>query len=132
MSDDRDVLRAVWDGRVPACFTLSSYEVETLTAPAPYYLLLPRQSYLTLCTDKVRKHFAPSVASALQDKPVWFEFNGAPIKWHLPVGVIFDLVVAADPQLSPPWNITVHFDKYPDKKILKCDSRYVKPPASLN
>lgn len=42
MSDDRDVLRAIWDGRVSACFTLSSYEVETLTAPAPYYLMLPR------------------------------------------------------------------------------------------
>ena len=54
MADDRDVLRAVWDGRVPAAFTLSPFEVETLTAPPPFYLMLPRQSYITVCTDKVR------------------------------------------------------------------------------
>ena len=24
---------------------------------------------------------------------------------------------------TTPWNVTVHFDKYPDKEILKCDSR---------
>ena len=53
MADDRDVLRAVWDGRVPAAFTLSPFEVETLTAPPPFYLMLPRQSYITVCTDKV-------------------------------------------------------------------------------
>ena len=54
MADDRDVLRAVWDGRVPAAFTLSPFEVETLTAPPPFYLMLPRQSYITICTEKVR------------------------------------------------------------------------------
>ena len=54
MADDREVLREVWDGRIPAVFTLAASEVETLTAPEPYYLLLPRQSYLPLVTDKVR------------------------------------------------------------------------------
>lgn len=53
MADDRDVLRAVWEGRVPAAFTLSPFEVETLTAPPPFYLMLPRQSYITVCTEKV-------------------------------------------------------------------------------
>ena len=53
MADDRDVLRAVWEGRVPAAFTLSPFEVETLTAPPSFYLMLPRQSYITVCTEKV-------------------------------------------------------------------------------
>ena len=58
MADDRDVLRAVWEGRVPAAFTLSPFEVETLTAPPPFYLMLPRQSYITVCTEKVGPTFA--------------------------------------------------------------------------
>ena len=53
MADDREVLREVWDGRIPTVFTLSSQEVETLTAPDPYYLMLPRQSYLPIVTEKV-------------------------------------------------------------------------------
>lgn len=67
----------------------------------------------------------PSVSAALQDKPMWFEVNGAPVRWHLPIGVLFDLAAAQDPGggAAVPWNITVHFDKYPDKEILKCDSR---------
>ena len=55
MADDREVLREVWDGRIPAVFTLSSQEVETLTAPDPYYLMLPRQSCLPIVTEKVRR-----------------------------------------------------------------------------
>lgn len=130
MADDRDVLRAVWEGRVPAAFSLSPFEVETLTAPPPFYLMLPRQSYITVCTEKVRKHFAPSVSSNLQENPMWFEVGGAPLRWHLPVGVLFDLATAAQGNAkdaggvcTTPWNVTVHFDKYPEKEILKCDSR---------
>ena len=60
---------------------------------------------------------------------MWFEANGAPLRWHLPVGVLFDLAAAQDAKdvsaCTTPWNVTVHFDKYPDKEILKCDSRSV-------
>ena len=82
---------------------------------------------------QVRKHFAPSVSANLQENPMWFEANGAPVRWHLPVGLLFDLAAAQDSgsaassgASTTPWNVTVHFDKYPDKEILKCDSRSVR------
>jgi hypothetical protein len=53
MSEDREVLREVWQGRVPACFNLSSEDVYTMAMPDPYYLMLPRLSYVTIVTDKV-------------------------------------------------------------------------------
>uniref|UniRef100_A0A8B9H0G7 ATG5 autophagy related 5 homolog (S. cerevisiae) n=1 Tax=Astyanax mexicanus TaxID=7994 RepID=A0A8B9H0G7_ASTMX len=56
MADDKDVLRDVWFGRIPTCFTLYPDEVTEREAE-PFYLLLPRVSYLTLVTDKVKKHF---------------------------------------------------------------------------
>ena len=28
-----------------------------------------------------------------------------------------------DPELRPPWNVTVHFGQYPEQEILKCESR---------
>ena len=120
MADDREVLREVWDGRIPACFTLASSEVETLTAPDPYYLMLPRQSLLPVVTDKVKKHFSKFVSSALQDNVAWFESAGAPLKWHLPIGVLFDM---EDSRSVLPWAITVHFDKFPSEEILRYDRR---------
>ena len=53
MSEDREVLREVWQGRVPACFNLSSEDVHTMAIPEPYYLMLPRLSYIMIVTDKV-------------------------------------------------------------------------------
>lgn len=39
---------------------------------------------------------------------------------HYPIGVLFDMY-ASDIQL--PWNITVHFDKFPEEELLHCPCR---------
>ena len=38
MAEDREVLREIWDGRLPVCFNLSSDEVVTMEHPEPYYV----------------------------------------------------------------------------------------------
>jgi autophagy-related protein 5 len=38
MADDREVLRILWDGRIPVCFTLNADEVFTLEQPEPFYV----------------------------------------------------------------------------------------------
>lgn len=43
-------------------------------------LLLPRVSYLTLVTDKVKKHFL-KVMKAEDVEEMWFEYEGTPLKW---------------------------------------------------
>ena len=40
MADDREVLRILWDGRIPVCFTLNADEVFTLEQPEPFYVSL--------------------------------------------------------------------------------------------
>lgn len=55
---------------------------------------------------------------------MWLEFNGQPIKWHFPIGVLFDLHMGNEPQL--PWNLTVHFDKFPEECIFRCPNKYVE------
>lgn len=54
MAEDREVLREVWQGRVPVAFSLSSDDVHTMGQPDPYHLMLPRLSYVTVIYDKVR------------------------------------------------------------------------------
>jgi len=143
MAEDREVLREVWQGRVPVAFSLSSDDVHTMGQPDPYHLMLPRLSYVTVIYDKVRKHFSKFVHPDKEttgeqtighttDSEVWLEFEGTPIKWHLPVGVLYDQFCALNNDTNEdassyssmlPWNLIVHFSKFPEHEILHCDSR---------
>jgi len=51
--EDREVIREVWDARVPVVFSLAEEEVASLNPPEPFFLMLPRLQYLPLLTDKV-------------------------------------------------------------------------------
>ena len=68
------------------------------------------------------------------DAEIWLDFEGSPIKWHIPVGALYDQFCSLnndnneDPSLSSystmlPWNLTVHFSKFPELEILHCESR---------
>lgn len=70
----------------------------------------------------------------------WFSFEGVPLKWHLPIGLLYDLYAGADPaskgtaesedagwdiddQNSPlPWRIVVHFSDWPDEELVRLDA----------
>jgi len=58
MANDREVLREIWDGKIPVCFTLDSEETCDLQGPDPFYLMVPRLSYFPLCTEKVKNVYA--------------------------------------------------------------------------
>ena len=53
MAEDREILREVWQGRIPVAFSLSPDDVHTMGQPDPYHLMLPRLSYVTVIFDKV-------------------------------------------------------------------------------
>ncbi|VDL99146.1 unnamed protein product, partial [Schistocephalus solidus] len=49
------------------------------------------------------------------DHAVWLEFDTRPLKWHYPVGLLFDLFGSAS---SLPWEIYIHFENYPSDILL--------------
>ena len=116
--EDREVLGEVWGGQVPAVFTLS--EQDQVTDSAPCYIMLPRMSYLPLATDKVRKHFSSNISSA---SDMWFSHDGVPLRWHHPIGLLYDLLSCNNPELTLPWRITVHFSQFPVDTLLPCQTR---------
>ena len=91
MAEDREILREIWDGKVPVCFMLATEEASLLEKPEPLYLLVPRQSFFPLVTDGVQRHFQRHVDEENQHE-MWLESDGLPLKWHYPIGVLFDLL----------------------------------------
>lgn len=38
MAEDREILREVWEGRIPVCINLAKEELDTVEEPDPYYV----------------------------------------------------------------------------------------------
>ena len=91
--EDLQLQRSVWAGCVPCVFTLAPDEVTTMAEEPPHahYLLLPRHAYLPCAAAAVIAHFKAFAPSFAQASDVWFEADAQPLKWHQPVGVLFDL-----------------------------------------
>jgi len=120
-SEDREVLQEVWAGRIPAVFTLAEEECRD-SMPDPCYLMLPRMSYLPLATEKVRKHFSSYLAE--EGGEMWFSYHGSPLRWHHPIGLLYDLLAGdAAHDVHLPWSITAHFSQFPADQLLPCQAR---------
>uniref|UniRef100_A0A182Q286 Autophagy protein 5 n=1 Tax=Anopheles farauti TaxID=69004 RepID=A0A182Q286_9DIPT len=63
------------------------------------------------------------MSNELQDGEMWMDSNGTPLKWHFPIGVLYDLLVGTDGTL--PWHVTVHFSKFPDDILIRCPNREI-------
>ena len=81
----------VWRGHLPTVFTLAPDEVATVHQPRAFAACLPRQTLLPFVCDAVRRHFEP-FGPPMGGK-LWFAHEGTPLRWQLPVGVLFDLLV---------------------------------------
>ncbi|XP_074592916.1 autophagy protein 5 [Brevipalpus obovatus] len=122
MAEDREVLRSIWSGQIPICFQLSSEETISFQKPDPVYIMCSRISYFPLVMDKAIKYFSRFVEqSKQQGTDLWIEYEDRPIKWHLPIGLSYDLV--NDGTTTLPWNLIVHFDNFPDDKLVRCNNR---------
>jgi autophagy-related protein 5 len=80
--------------------------------------MIPRQTYFPLLIESVRSHFIDYVSGFNKDD-LWLEYDDQALKWHLPTGVLYDVL---NSNHSLPWSITVHFNNFPSDKIYRCTS----------
>jgi len=126
MAEDTEVLRQVWDGRVPISFSLASEEVCSLDQPEQVFLFIHRMSYFPLVIDRVQRYFSRFIDQRADHGSVeiWLEDeNGMPIQWHYPVGVLYDIAMSPTSTSGSPWPVTVHFRGFPEHSLIHCSSR---------
>jgi autophagy-related protein 5 len=113
----REIRKVCWQGVVPVCFRLSAKDAAGSEMPLPLYVMLPRLSYFPLVFDRVKAYFLGVVPTAMDE--IWLESSaGVPLRWHLAVGVLFDL--HSDSLMPPiPWQVTVHFSSFPEDRLIR-------------
>ncbi|KAJ1277556.1 hypothetical protein BS78_04G013200 [Paspalum vaginatum] len=111
-----EAARRVWAGAVPLQVHLHDADVTALPPPPPFLILGPRIGYLPLLIPVIKAHFSNALPPGVDT--VWFEYKGLPLKWYVPIGVLFDLL-CADPER--PWNLIVHFRGYPSDILSPCE-----------
>ncbi|TPX36976.1 hypothetical protein SmJEL517_g01022 [Synchytrium microbalum] len=132
MELDRTVTEFVWKGQVPLRISVHSEDVKTLMGSSststgqrdidPQHILALRCSYLPLLTSTIRKYFTELCNQPLviDDADIWYECEGVPLKWHYPIGLLFDIHNGARQLL--PWTITVRFTSFPADKLIRVNA----------
>ena len=109
---NEDIRRSCWNATVPICFRLATQDVASSEVPVPLYMMVSRLSYFPLLFDHLKSHFLGVAPAALDE--IWLE-DRAPLKWHVPVGVLFDQRSTA----AMPWDIVVHFTGFPESTLMR-------------
>jgi autophagy-related protein 5 len=125
MSSSPDVAQRVrtrvWNGSIPLRIQLHPSDCATYDASTPYLVQFPRLSYLALHLDKLHAFFARAlVYPHVAPTACWLSYQGVPLRWHFPLGLLYDLYAGADPTHDAadadnvlPWTLTAHFSDYP-------------------
>ena len=116
--------RKLWDGYIPVKVTLYYKEITTTRIVRGLYILLPRANYFTHILLRVKTYFDDFVSPEYIHNvgEMWFEFNGQPLKWNIPVGVQFDTLIGhgnhdESKAEQLPWELTFHYKGCPDEFI---------------
>ena len=96
---------------------------------------MSRLSYLPFLLPRLRAFFSSSLIDpAIAAHEAWLSFDDVPLKWHYPVGLLYDLhaglqtedngdlEVKADDML--PWKITLHYTNFPAEQLMHMDAEY--------
>ncbi|EPX71601.1 autophagy associated protein Atg5 [Schizosaccharomyces octosporus yFS286] len=116
MKQQRDSIpELVWNGNI-------SVEIHQKENSLTYLANLPRHSYFAQILEDLKRLFAPKVAL----EECWLSSGKASIKWHWPVGVLYDLLSQEDPEsaTSVPvlWHLVFHVGSFPSSLVVPMGS----------
>lgn len=141
-----ELQKKIWSGSLPLEIRLAAADCRTYDESDPYLVQPPRLSYLAFLLPRLHAFFAPSLINPeVEAHEAWLSFEGVPLKWHYPLGLLYDLFSGAEPvnfeaqrkdevaasqatvetasAVTPlPWRLTVHFTDYPGDQLIQLDA----------
>lgn len=139
----------VWRGALPLEIRLAAADCRTYTDSPPYLILYPRLSYLAFLLPRLHAFFLTSLIDPhVAPHAAWLEFEGVPLKWHYPAGLLFDLFAGVEAFASTtvpqplslatsipvneaydtenhharPWKLVIHYTDFPTEQLISLDA----------
>lgn len=110
MDVETEIRNRVFNGYVPVLFIVEKCDV-------PLCLKVPRYIPLGLFTFQ---KFSEFIGVSCHD--LWFSIDGKPIRWNLPIGVLYDTYITKE-KYGDTLQIGVNMSNFPnDSNVLRCDS----------
>ncbi|KAK9238051.1 autophagy protein Apg5-domain-containing protein [Lipomyces kononenkoae] len=126
-----DLRRKVWDGVIPLQIILAPDECRVLDVD-PFYINATRVSYLPQYFSRIIAYFEPFLRdhAASLSPEWWLDFEGVPLRWNWPIGLLYDLLTGLDPTQGDgpehdwhlPWTLILHHSQYPSDILLRLAS----------
>uniref|UniRef100_A0A914HD85 Autophagy protein 5 n=1 Tax=Globodera rostochiensis TaxID=31243 RepID=A0A914HD85_GLORO len=120
-SNDFEARRTIWDSKIPVEFALDSSE-SVLATQQSCFMMLPRASYFPVYLDKALRILTGGDASEEQLLNAWLQYDGQVLKWHYPIGVLYDIAHGTVFDQTSPWTIIVHLKNFPDE-LIRCRTK---------
>lgn len=98
----------LWDGTI---------NIQIVYLRHKYLLAVPRVSYFPLHFPQIISYFVnhqPCLASL----PIFLQYEEVPIKWNLPIGVLYDSLHLPTSINDSLWTLTLHYKDYPSTQII--------------
>ena len=140
----------VWAGSIPLEIRLAASDCRTYDECDPYLVQCPRLSYLAFILPRLHTFFRSNLIDPdVRPHEAWLSFQDVPLKWHYPLGLLYDIFSGAEPvdltrqrpeeiiaatssqprleesdrnRAAPiPWCLTVHFTDYPTEQLIQLD-----------
>ena len=135
----------IWTGSIPLEIRLATSDCRTYDESDPYLVQPPRLSYLALLLPRLHAFFRDNLINPdITAHEAWLSFEGVPLKWHYPLGLLYDLFSGAEPvnldrpgkqdlaasqiivenvsgRAPLPWRLTLHFTDYPTDQLIQLD-----------
>ncbi|EME39498.1 hypothetical protein DOTSEDRAFT_180063 [Dothistroma septosporum NZE10] len=134
----------IWSGSLALEIRLAASDCRTYDESEPYYVQYPRLSYLAFLLPRLHSFFASSLIDpGVSAHDAWLSFEDVPMKWHYPLGLLYDLFSGAEPSdleatgaehasqfvadasvttSTIPWKLTIHYTDFPDEQLIQLDT----------
>ncbi|MCJ1288431.1 autophagy protein 5 [Xylographa opegraphella] len=127
----RALQEAAWNGSLPLEIRLAPQDCQVYDQADSYLIHYPRLAYIPFLLPSLYAFFASFLITPEFDShDGWFSFEGVPLKWHYPLGLLYDLFSGASglqaqaegAQSLLPWRLTLHFSGWPAGQLIPLDA----------
>ncbi|UZJ54202.1 hypothetical protein CBS101457_003522 [Exobasidium rhododendri] len=90
--------RLIWEATIPIVVTVECGDLPQISLDRSietYYVKAPRISYLPLVLQEVKSNLLAlmvddEVLRSMKEEEFWFLYEGTPLRWHWPIGLLYD------------------------------------------